>query len=71
MKVRGRWNWFSICVQVHTSVLGVLNLQILLMENWLILNHLHGSVLQVAYSMKSNCNSYGYILSMNCSLLVS
>lgn len=70
MNVRGRWSWFSICFQVQTGIRSYEPLDATAGE-LADLNHLHCSLLQVACSRKSNCNSNGYILSMNFSLLVS
>ena len=70
MNVRGRWSWFSICFQVQTGIRSSEPLDSAAGE-LADLNHLHCSVLQVTCSKKSNCNCNGYILSTNCSLLVS
>jgi len=70
MNVRGRWSWFRICFQVQTGIRSSEPLDATAGE-LADLNHLHCSVLQVACSRKSKCNSNGYILSMNSSLLVS
>jgi len=70
MNMRGLWSWLSICFQVQTSIRSSEPLESAAGEV-AYLNHLYCSVLQVACSRKSNCNSNGYILSMNCTSLVS